>query len=198
MRPYNFRCIHKLLKSDCYLHKVCKSVCVSVRKISASTRRNLWNKCLRIFLESVQKIQLWLKPKWITGTLQEDRYTFIIPRWILLRFRNVLDKSCTGNQSTHFVFNNFFRRSFHLWDKANKYWTARQATDDSMAYTICILDTWGYRHTFRISINYCFSTATMVRPLCSVAFTLPVLYSLVLKNIWNMRYSARLREKPDW
>jgi hypothetical protein len=43
------------------------------------------------------------------GTLQEDISIFLtISRKILLRMRIALDKSCGGNQSTHFMFNNFF------------------------------------------------------------------------------------------
>jgi len=51
--------------------------------------------------------------------------------------RNVSDKSRTENQSTHFVFKNFFppsplqkKNSYRLWDNVEKYCTAGQATDD--------------------------------------------------------------------
>jgi hypothetical protein len=44
----------------------------------------------------------------ITGTLNEDLcICMIISRSVLLRMRNVSDKSCKENQNTHFVFNNF-------------------------------------------------------------------------------------------
>jgi hypothetical protein len=44
-----------------------------------------------------------------SGTLHADRHTFmIISRSILLRLRNVSDKSCRENQNTHFVFGDFF------------------------------------------------------------------------------------------
>jgi len=43
-----------------------------------------------------------------------------------------------------------------------KYCTARQATDDSMAHGHCMLDIKGYKPTLRICNTYCFSTATMV------------------------------------
>jgi hypothetical protein len=58
----------------------------------------------------------------------------IISRWILLRIRNVSDKSCRENQNTHFMFNNFFpsRKSCRLWDNVGKYGTARQDTDDNI------------------------------------------------------------------
>jgi len=49
--------------------------------------------------------------KRITRTLHEDKYTYmIISCPILLRMRNVSDKSCRENQSTHFMFNNFFSK----------------------------------------------------------------------------------------
>ena len=49
------------------------------------------------------------------GTLHEDQYTFFITSPTVLRMRNVSDKSCRGNQNTHFVFsNNFFQKSCHL------------------------------------------------------------------------------------
>ena len=45
----------------------------------------------------------------IMGTLHEDICTFVtISCWILLRIRNVSDKSCRENQNTHFMYSNFF------------------------------------------------------------------------------------------
>jgi len=45
----------------------------------------------------------------ITGTLHEDQYTFlIISLLIILRMRNVSDKSFRGNRNTHFVLSSFF------------------------------------------------------------------------------------------
>jgi hypothetical protein len=43
----------------------------------------------------------------IAGNLHEDLSTFIISRRVLMRMRNVSDKSCGQNQNTHFVFSNF-------------------------------------------------------------------------------------------
>jgi hypothetical protein len=42
---------------------------------------------------------------------------------VLLRMRNVSDKSCGQNQNTHFVFHNFFvfKQSCRLWDNVEKY-----------------------------------------------------------------------------
>jgi len=45
----------------------------------------------------------------IMGTLHKDICTFLsISHWILLRIRNVSDKSCRQNQNTHFMCSNFF------------------------------------------------------------------------------------------
>jgi len=54
--------------------------------------------------------------------------------------RNVLEKSCRDNQNTHFIFSDFFKKSYHLWDNVEKYYRARQATDDHMAHVHCVLD----------------------------------------------------------
>ena len=56
----------------------------------------------------------------------------------------------------------FFQKSCRFWDNVEKYCRAGQATEDNMAHAYCILDTQGYKHTFRIC-NICyFSTVTMV------------------------------------
>jgi hypothetical protein len=45
----------------------------------------------------------------ITGILHEDQYTFLnISRSVLLRMKNVSQKSCRENQNTHFTFSNSF------------------------------------------------------------------------------------------
>ena len=62
-----------------------------------------------MFRKSVEKIQVSLKYDDIRGLLHYDEYTVLkISRSFLLRTRNVPDRSCTENQNTHFVFNNFF------------------------------------------------------------------------------------------
>jgi hypothetical protein len=84
---------------------------------------------LNIFGKSVEKIQVSLKSDKNNGTLHEGLCTFvIICRWILLRIRNVSDKSCRENRKSHFMFNN----SCRLWDNVEKYGIARQATDDNI------------------------------------------------------------------
>jgi len=66
----------------------------------------------------------------------------IIYRSVLRKTRNFSDKSCTENQNTHFMFNNFFfRKSCRLWDNVEKYCTAGQATHDSTAHAHYMLYT---------------------------------------------------------
>ena len=68
----------------------------------------------------------------------------IISHWILLRMRNVSDRSCIENQTHSLCSITFFKKSCQFWDNVEKYGTARQATDDTiMLYrkdAICLLD----------------------------------------------------------
>jgi hypothetical protein len=77
------------------------------------------------------------------GTLHEDVCTFmIISHSVLLtrRMGNVSDKCCRETRKTHFMFNNFFRKSCHLWDNI-KFCRGGHGTDDNMAHAHCMLDT---------------------------------------------------------
>jgi hypothetical protein len=56
----------------------------------------------------------------------------IISRSLLVRMRNVSEKSCIENQNTHFVFSNFFPKIGPFMSNAEKYGTAGQATDDNI------------------------------------------------------------------
>jgi hypothetical protein len=87
------------------------SVCLSVRMEQlGSLSTNLdENVHLSFFRKSVEKILVLLYYGRITGTSHEDGFIFMtISRWILLRMRNVLNKSCRENQNTHFMLSNFF------------------------------------------------------------------------------------------
>ena len=97
----------------------------------------------------------------ITGTLLRDLCTFMMVSRTLLGMRSISDKNCIENQNTRFN-NFFFPKSCHLQDDAEKYGTARQATDDNTALSNCIPDNLGYKHTLRMCNTYCFSTTTMV------------------------------------
>jgi hypothetical protein len=92
-----------------------KFSCLSNRSPSASTN-NLaqadefsWNSLFEYFRRCVDKAQVSLKPGNDNGTLLEELVNlWLTSRWILLRMENVLDKRCSKNQNTHFMFVNFF------------------------------------------------------------------------------------------
>ena len=86
----------------------------------------------------------------ITGTLYEDRYTFlIISRSILHRMRNVSDKSCRENQSTHFVFSNFYPKIYLFRDNVVTYDITEQAT-----YLLTYLFTYLLTHSTVQSLSW--------------------------------------------
>ena len=58
-------------------------------------------------IKTAEGIQVSLKSNKTNGYLHADQYTFLFrSRSVLLRMRNVSDKSCRENQDTHFVFSN--------------------------------------------------------------------------------------------
>jgi hypothetical protein len=101
----------------------------------------------------------------ITSTWHKDLGKFfVVSLSVLLRMRNVSDKSCRENQNTHIMFNTFFfsLKSCRLWDNVEKFDRTRQATVDNMTHARCMLDNEGYQHTLRMCNTYCFSSATVV------------------------------------
>ena len=60
------------------------------------------------------------------GTLHEDKLLYMLSRRIILRMRNVSDKSCRENQHTLLMFKNSFRKSRPLGDNVAKYGTVCQ------------------------------------------------------------------------
>jgi len=55
--------------------------------------------------------------------------------------RNITDKVVEKIKKDISFSEIFFRNSCRLWGKVEKYCRARQATDDNMAHTRCMLDT---------------------------------------------------------
>ena len=72
----------------------------------------------------------------IIGTLHGDLCTFlIISRRILLRMRNVSDRSCRENQNTHFMYINggFFAPKYHVvHENAENHSRTGRAADDNI------------------------------------------------------------------
>ena len=93
------------------------------------------------FRKSAKKIQvLWKSDKNSRYFTLWPIHFFTISRSILVRMTNSL-KKCRGNQNTHFMFSNFFRKTHRLWDNVKKYSRAREATIYNVAHAHFTLDT---------------------------------------------------------
>jgi hypothetical protein len=118
------RRVRKIAKSDYSLRNVCLSVRPSTWNKSAPTERTIMKFHICVFFENLsRKFKLHSNLTQVTSTLHEDHYIFffIKSRSGVLRTRNVSEKVCKENQSTHYMFNNFFRKSYRLWHKVEKY-----------------------------------------------------------------------------
>jgi len=97
-----------LLGAFAKLRKATFSVVTPVRMENLGSQWTDFHEILYLSISrnTVEKIQVSLK----SVTLHEDRWTFvIISLLVLLRMRNISDKSCKGNRNTHF-FNNVFSK----------------------------------------------------------------------------------------
>ena len=92
----------------------------------------------------------------------------IVSLWIIFRMQKLSNKSCTENQNTHCMFNNFSpQKSCHFQHTCNveKYGTPRQTKDDNIIWCMrfaCFITK--ATEALRIYNTSCFSTATMVMP----------------------------------
>jgi len=107
--------------------------------------------------------------------------------------RNVLDNRCRGNQTTHFMFQNFSSESCPLWHNVEKYSTARQITDDKIIRHMQIA-CWMTKTTDIHSKYVCFSTSKMVTLPC-----LSVVYHALenTDNIYLLFTSFQLIGRPS-
>jgi hypothetical protein len=87
---------------------VCKITSICPHETSFPLDGFSWNFIFEYFLKICQENSIFIKNlTWITDTLHEDQYTFMISLPVLLRMSNVSNESCRKNQNTHFVFSNF-------------------------------------------------------------------------------------------
>jgi hypothetical protein len=103
----------------------------------------------------------------ITGTLHEDRDTFlIISRPILPIIINVSDRRCRENQNTHFMINNFSSKNRAdceiIWENFVESDRPRMAIGSMRIACWVTNATHTHTHTHRICDTYCFSTTTIV------------------------------------
>ena len=57
----------------------------------------------------------------MTGTWREDQFRFLSVCRLIFAMKNVSHKSCTENQITHFMFNNFFFFIFYFVENSAVY-----------------------------------------------------------------------------
>ena len=116
-----FRHVCKIVTSDYWLCHVCLSVCMEQCNCNWTDFPAIWY--LSIFWKSVKKIKFYSNLTRITGTLNEYICTFmIISCSVLLRMRNVSDKSCRENNNRHFMFSNVFPNILLLIRLCEKIW----------------------------------------------------------------------------
>jgi len=124
-------------------------------------------------------------------TLYMNLLTFMeISRRILLRSRNVSDKSCTANQNTHFMWNNFLRRSYPLGHNVEEYGIGYIQTGHRWKYNKAygVLDKYSNEYTQNMLHSLLFQATTVTRKTVNDTFmpTLPI-------SLWLLHTSRRWR-----
>ena len=114
------------------------------------------------------------------GQFEWNPCTFIsISPWILIKMRKVSDKCCRENQNTHFMFNNFIRKSCSLWYNTGEInGRPRQATDDNIIRHMrfaCWISKDTDTHSQYLRLFY-YNSGNANAPQCYVILTLPLLF----------------------
>ena len=105
--------------------------------------------------------------------------------------RNISRKSCSENQTTHFMFNYFFSKIMPFMRYCGKYCTAGRATDNSTARAHAY---WIPKATNTICNTCRFSTATMVaQTRLIVAFYVHCLSCLILPTFCKQSTASKLK-----
>ena len=127
------------------IRKIVKSFFMSVRPHGTTLLlldRFLWIWYLIIFKKICPADQVSLISDQNTGHFTwKPIYIFDLSHWIHLGIRIVSHKSWREIHNTRFMFHNFFWKSCHSWNNAEKCCRARQVTDDNMEHAHCMLDT---------------------------------------------------------
>jgi hypothetical protein len=97
-----FRCGRKIAKATIsFVVSVCQSVRMEQFGFHCTDFHYIWY--LSTFRKHVEKILFVSHLRRVTDTSHEDVFTFMTSCWILLRMRNVSDKSCRENQNIFYV-----------------------------------------------------------------------------------------------
>jgi hypothetical protein len=98
---------------------------------------------------------------------------------------NVSDIGCGENQNTHFMLNQYLRKSYSLWDYVEKYGTARRATDGNkvrrMRFVCRLLEARMRTHTnnFQYVLPFHGNSGYPTAPQCCLIRTLPLSFILI-------------------
>ena len=105
-------CNHFLARSQYCENRLLASSCLSVCMEQFSSYWTDFKEILYLsmFPKSVEKIQVSLKSDKDKGyfTWRQINFFLIVSRSLLLKMKNISEKSCRENQNIHFLFNNFF------------------------------------------------------------------------------------------
>jgi hypothetical protein len=188
--------VHKIAESYYSLCHVCLSVYSSVCTEQLSSHwtdfHEIW---YWVFLKNLcRKFRLYWNLTRIMDTLHEDLCAFmIISRWILLRMRNVSDKSCEKIKASILCSITFFQKACHLWDNVEKYGRAGQASYDGVIQCTCFL-CWVTKATdthseYVILIDFLWQQwfLTLVSMICLYVHCLSCLFSY--PNIAGVQFS---------
>jgi hypothetical protein len=121
-----------------FVMSVCPSVCMEQLGSHWKDLHEIYY--LGICRESVQKIQVSLKCDKNNGYFTwKPTHIFVIPRFFILKIRNVSYKIVEEIKTPILFSATYFRKLCYLWDNVKKYSRAGQTTDDNMAHAYCML-----------------------------------------------------------
>ena len=111
--PFVFRRLRKIAESDSFLMSVCPAVLMEQLPFHWTDFYKI--RYLSIFFENLfRNIKFHWNRTRLAGAVHKDQYTFlIISRSVLLRMRNVSDKSCRGTK-THILYSVTFSEEI-MW-----------------------------------------------------------------------------------
>ena len=119
---------------------------VPVRQHALEQRGSHWTDFHEIWYLSIfyENFSRKFKFHWtltrITGTLHEDRCTFIITSLcILLGMKNISNKICSESQNTNCVFNTVLRKIVPFMTQRRKIWQESDRPQMAIQYGACVL-----------------------------------------------------------
>ena len=131
------RWVHKTAKID---NRLCH-VCPSAWDDTVPTGMSLMQSDISSFFKNMSRKykSLWNLTRF-TGTLYNEARAFIIVSCLIIpRTRNVLDRTCTENQNTHFMLNNLFSEKGAVYEIVGN--CGIQDTSDNIAHALFMLMT---------------------------------------------------------